>query len=470
MTSRCRQSSWEDTFTLSDPRGLAAYAVTQNGFLPDRAPLRRLPDPYYAPWEALIDTLPSSTENGTLRTAVEQLPVLSAEDRLKTIDEQRRAYVILSFLTHAYVWGGDTPAEILPPSISIPLVQISTLLELPPVATYAALNLWNFTSSNNDFTDLDSLHALHTFTGTKDESWFYVVSVAMEAQGGYIIPVMIRALEAAKRQDHATVISALHELCNCIRLIGWLLDRMYEKCNPNVFYHQIRPFLAGSKNMGPAGLPRGLFYGEGDGRGQWLEFRGGSNGQSSLIQFFDLVLGVTHTSTGNSSPESRTDPLNSTTSPSAGSIVVSFHEEVRSYMPGPHRRFLERVARLGSIRDFAAAEPGDLSATAVGLHEELRRAFREATETLATFRNKHLQIVTRYIVIPSRMARGPNGGPTKVNLANVKTNPKKQNGSCGRDSGTELTGTGGTALLPFLKQSRDETTKAGELYRAAKEG
>lgn len=46
--------------------------------------------------------------------------------------------------------------------------------------------------------------------------------------------------------------------------------------------------------MGHSGLPRGVFYDEGDGNGEWRHNSGGSNAQSSLIQFFDVVLGVEH--------------------------------------------------------------------------------------------------------------------------------------------------------------------------------
>ena len=46
--------------------------------------------------------------------------------------------------------------------------------------------------------------------------------------------------------------------------------------------------------MSVAGLPKGVFYDEGDGRGEWRMYSGGSNAQSSLIQFFDIVLGVEH--------------------------------------------------------------------------------------------------------------------------------------------------------------------------------
>lgn len=251
---------------------------------------------------------------------------------------------------------------------------------------------------------------------------------------------MLHALKAVKRRDYSTITRSLEELSTCIRQIHSLLGRMYEKCNPMVFYYQIRPFLAGSKNMAAAGLPRGVFYDEGDGYGQWLQLRGGSNGQSSLIQFLDIVLGVEHTSSGNSSPDAK-----------MGAREPTFHQEVRSYMPAAHRQFLEDVARMGSIRNLASL-PGNEPE-----QERLRAAFQAATNALTEFRNKHLEIVTRYIIIPAR--RPPlDRSNIHVGLAGVplcKSLDHKEKG--------ELTGTGGTALLPFLKQVRDETYQAGSI-------
>ncbi|KJZ74890.1 hypothetical protein HIM_05799 [Hirsutella minnesotensis 3608] len=411
-----------------DPFSFQKYAITRNGFLPVEEPLKMLSDSYYAPWEKVIQCLPGLLNAGRLRRDINGLPVLST-NKLRDEAEWRRAYVILTFLTHAYVWGGERAEEMLPPAISVPLLDASKHLEVPPVATYASLNLWNFSSNTGDFADLDSLRSLHTFTGTKDEAWFYLVSVAIEAQGARIMTDMLNALNSIKTRDYDTITRALKSLSDNIDKIGALLERMYEHCDPVVFFYQIRPFLAGSKNMAAAGLPSGVFYDEGNGRGSWQPLRGGSNGQSSLIQFLDIVLGVEHKTDGNSNRRTQAQ-------------TPAFHEEVRSYMPGPHRRFLEHVAHLGSIRELATL-PGSTPE-----QERFREAYQTATRIMTDLRNKHLQIVARYIVLPSK--RGPSG--TKVNLVSASAVKDEQ-----------LTGTAGTALLPFLKKTRDETLQAGQL-------
>lgn len=422
---------------------LKNYFITRNAFLPESSPATSLADPYYQPWEDIAAALPRLIASGDIHDAVSQMPLLST-DRLANEAEWRRAYVLLGFMTHAYVWGGQTPRDVLPPQITIPFLAVSHHLELPPVLTYAAANLWNFTSTHPqaDFSDIDALETLVSFTGTESERWFLLISVCMEARGARIIDIMLDALEAVKARDYDVIIAALRELANCIESVGVLLGRMDEKCDPMVFYHQIRPFLAGSKNMAAAGLPRGVFYDEGDGKGEWRQLRGGSNGQSSLIQFFDVVLGVDHTGKGTGPEERKETPPKD---------EKCFHAQVRDYMPGPHARFLTHVAQMGSIRQLACLESKSDE------QSELQAAYTAATDALTEFRNVHIRIVSRYIVVPSRKPRPAClGGPVpgQKNLASSSDRSRKIE---------DLTGTGGTALMPFLKQTRDETKEAGSL-------
>lgn len=300
---------------------LPKYGVsTRNGFLPHQAPLKKLANSYYSSWETLIPQLPVLLKASSLRSHVDALPVLSTR-HLTSESEWQRAYLILSFFTHSYIWEAGGPSQVgahwiltkstntkqrLPPSISLPFLKIATHLDLPPTATYAAFNLWNFESISldQDFTCLEDLRSLHTFTGTRDEEWFYLISVAIEAQGARIISVMMEAMDAVRAHDSTVVTLALVKFAGCIKDIGKILQRMDEECSPKVFYDDIRPFLAGSKNMGLAGLPNGVFYDEGEGKGEWRQYSGGSNAQSSLIQFFDIMLGVEHTITRGSKARS----------------------------------------------------------------------------------------------------------------------------------------------------------------------
>ncbi|KAJ9223283.1 hypothetical protein DTO169C6_4329 [Paecilomyces variotii] len=414
---------------------LEDYAVSlRNGFLPDTTPLAHLPEPYYNPWESIAADLPDLIRTGRIREEVESLPILST-DKLHNDAEWRRAYVVLAFLTHAYIWGGQKPKDVLPPVISCPFLEVSEHLELPPCATYAALNLWNYAarSPDGDLTDPDNLMVTNSFTNTIDEEWFLMVSVAIEARGAKVIPMMLNAVDAVNMNDSVRVTDLLNDLTQALGELAVLLERMYEKCSPPVFYHEIRPFLAGSKNMAAAGLPDGVFYDRGDGNGEWRQYSGGSNAQSSLIQLFDIVLGVEHRSTGerssNAGPQTK-DRL-------------GFIEEMRNYMPGPHRRFLALLSKISNIRPYAMAHAS---------YSNVRRAYNEAVLMLGVFRDKHIQIVSRYIIMQSRLKEN-HAKAVRVNLATASSEISSRK----NERSHNLHGTGGTSLIPFLKQTRDET-------------
>lgn len=408
------------------------------GFLSSEPPLDVLPDPRYQPWETVARSLQKLLLTKRLRGVVEALPVLST-DSLVTEAEWRRAYVILAFTTHAYIWGGDVPAEVIPPSISVPFLSTCAHLELPPVATYAAVVLWNWhTVFPDEPVDcLQNLSTHLTFTGSMDESWFYLVSVAIEARAGPSIPVMIEAIDAARRNDAKIVTQALRRFAEMLDDLGTLLERMYENCDPHIFYHRIRPYLAGGKNMAASGLPNGVKFDDGTGTPPYVQLSGGSNAQSSVIQFFDIVLGVAHRATGEKGSESSESNSNAP----ANNFIL----EMRNYMPGPHRRFLEHMESVANIHDFVAAHKHN---------RELVVAFDASVAMLRALRDKHLRMVSRYIVVKSRESRSETRSlsPAKettqrVNIANTLK----------RGDSKKLRGTGGTALMVFLKQARDET-------------
>lgn len=91
---------------------LDEYSVSsEHGFLPVELPLQHLAHPYYAPWESLAVKLPSLIRAGMIRSLIDNLPILDTT-YLQTEPEWRRAYTILGFLTHAYIWGGEKPRDV----------------------------------------------------------------------------------------------------------------------------------------------------------------------------------------------------------------------------------------------------------------------------------------------------------------------------------------------------------------------
>ncbi|CAK3837306.1 indoleamine 2,3-dioxygenase [Lecanosticta acicola] len=407
---------------LPSAAALASYGISENGFLPAEYPLLRLPHAYYEPWESIVDRLPDLLEAREVRQRIDALSVLDTS-HLSSDEEWRRAYSILAVLAQAYIWQGPEPSESLPPQISVAFLDAAERLEVHPVATYAALNLWNWRPIEHgiDLCQPQNMVALLTQTGTDDESWFFIVSNAMEARAGPIIIKMLAAMEAVEWDEPSRVIDSLEYFQQSIDDIGRLLERMDERCRPQTFYHHIRPFLAGSLNMEAAGLPNGVFYDEGNGKGSWRKYRGGSNGQSSLLQFFDAVLGVNH------------------------ARCNGFHAEMRDYMPGPHKRFLDDIEAIANIRNYVDSHQENI---------ELLAAYNAAVSKLSGFRDKHIALVSRYIIVPSRMGNVSQATGRK-DLASSTSKLASE-----APSSQELVGTGGTKLIPFLRTSRDETSEA----------
>lgn len=90
---------------------LDSYGISAYGFLPIILPLEILPDPYYRRWEAIVANLQALLLSRRLRHVINDLDIITAS-RLRYPAEWRRAYVLLSFMTHAYIWGGDSPEEV----------------------------------------------------------------------------------------------------------------------------------------------------------------------------------------------------------------------------------------------------------------------------------------------------------------------------------------------------------------------
>lgn len=409
-----------------------------SGFLPDKLPLERLPQEYYKPWEDIVNNLPSLILTRRIRTVIDKkLPVLET-DKLTNEAEYRRAYQILGFLGHAYIWGTDEPTNKLPEQIAAPWIKVSEHLRLPPIATYAGLCLWNFkqiipTAEGEDIWDLDNLTTINTFTGSIDESWFYLVSVYFEHKGALAITTGLEAIKCAYSNDIPKLIANLQQLAEAIDVLGSVLMKMEEMCDPHVFYFRIRPYLAGWKNMADVGLDKdGVIYGN---ESKPRSYPGGSNAQSSLIQFLDILLGVKHYSTGERPLPFRKGDENKA---STGAPENSFMNEMRKYMPGGHQDFLVKLQEVTNIHDFVLTH-GDS-------HPDLVLSYDACLAMLKLFRDKHIQIVTRYVVLQAKKTNKLGSSTTlRSGLARKKKN------------GGEEKGTGGTSLLPFLKQCRDET-------------
>ena len=91
----------------------------------------------------------------------------------------------LSFIAHAFMWGGNKPEKILPEVISKPWVKLSKYLGRPPILSYASYCLDNWYKVNQkEPISLDNVALINNFLGGVDEDWFVTIHVCIEDAAG----------------------------------------------------------------------------------------------------------------------------------------------------------------------------------------------------------------------------------------------------------------------------------------------
>ncbi|RKP39745.1 Indoleamine 2,3-dioxygenase, partial [Dimargaris cristalligena] len=342
------------------------------------------------------------------------------KDRLTTLPKQRRAFTIIAFIAHSYVWcDPQNVRSWLPAGLSVPWVQLADLLELKPVVCCASVVSWNWRKIDQDGPlDLSNLAILQTFAGSLDEAWFYLITAGVEARAVDMLRCIPSTLQAIEDRNHAQLRADLQIYLDVISDLTPILRRMYEHCDPYVFYWKIHPYLAGWSNQAKAGLPHGLLYRGVDDTdldvnnprdaeallARHRQYAGGSAAQSTVIQVFDILLGIQHYPTGLPKAE-RSEAQRTDRSLKTGNYLLA----MRQYMPGPHRRFLEDFDQICHLREYVQSlVPSPSSATEhlseeeVSLRTDIYQLYNACVERIGHFRDAHIQMVTRYIISPAR--------------------------------------------------------------------
>ncbi|XP_072874143.1 indoleamine 2,3-dioxygenase 2 [Chlorocebus sabaeus] len=388
------------------PLSLERYHISEEyGFLlPDS--LKELPD-HYRPWMEIANKLPQLIDAHQLRAHVDKMPLLSCQF-LKGHREQRLAHLVLSFLTMGYVWqeGEAQPAEVLPRNLALPFVEVSRNLGLPPILVHSDLVLTNWTKKDPDgFLEIGNLETIISFPGGESLHGFILVT-ALEKAAVPGIKALVQAVNAILQPNQEALLQALLRLRLSIQDITKTLGQMHNHVDPDIFYSVIRIFLSGWKDN-PA-MPAGLMY-EGVSK-EPLKYSGGSAAQSTVLHAFDEFLGIRH------SKES-----------------ADFLYRMRDYMPPSHKAFIEDIHSAPSLRDYVLSSGQD----------HLLTAYNQCVQALVDLRSYHITMVTRYLI-----------------TAAAKAKRGKPNHLPGPPRALEDRGTGGTAVMSFLKSVRDKTLES----------
>lgn len=367
-----------------------------------------------------------------------QWPVLDTTE-LET-DERylKRAHLVLAWLVHYFVHSmppqEDLTAAIhVPATLAVPLVQVSRLLGMAPILTYADTVLWNWEMVNeNRPVTVDNIRFQNNFSGTEDERSFYNMSIQVEFQG----IELLRIIDEYNHLPNLASLTSISKISRDLVRIKWIVDDMVEilqsvrpVCDPHVFYWDVRPWYEGADALGP--LSAGWVY---DGVPDWhsLDLSGPSAGQSSTMHALDIFLDIDHQLRHKRFPAPTAENK---------SADVGFMGRMRRYMPGKHRGYLEHLeATPRSLRELAENVP------------TLREPYNNVVAALKRLRDLHIRTACLYIVTMSKTSGSRSGCPAASMMERLQA---------ARNAGEgPVRGTGGTSLSLLLKAGRDATRRA----------
>ena len=351
----------------------------------------------------IANELPKLLLTNNVQNKINKLKVneLSVDILLKNKSEKEvnLAMSHLSFIAHAFIWGGNKPEKILPEVISKPWVKLSKYLGRPPILSYASYCLDNWYKVNQkEPISLDNVALINNFLGGVDEDWFVTIHVCIEDAAGDAIDAAYKLSRLNESNNVDDFNTNLKKILMSLKNVNNIFSKMPEKCDPYIYYHRVRPYIFGTKDN--PDLKKGLIY-ENQFNNKPQFYRGETGAQSSIIPFLDGALGIYHSNDN----------------------LRHYLNEMRDYMPPKHRKMIEDVEKRSKAKDL------------ISQSKKLMNVYNNCLEEIRKFRAMHLEYAATYI---HKQAQVHNTFGT---------------------GGSTIRGTGGTPFMKYLKKHRDETQK-----------
>ena len=313
--------------------------------------------------------------------------------------EIRLAMSQISFISHAYIWGGKRPCNFLPEVLSKPWVKLSKVLGRPPILSYASYCLDNwYKIQESDPISLENVALINNFLGGVDEDWFVTIHVCIEDAASEAIDSAYKLSFLNENDSEDVFEKHLKKISKSLKKVNAIFKKMPEKCDPYVYYHRVRPYIFGTKDN--PNLKKGLVY-ENQFNNKPQFFRGETGAQSSVMPFLDGALDIYHTNDN----------------------LKHYLNEMREYMPPKHRKMIEEVEKRSNAKKY------------INNSNILKGEYNQCLDQIHEFRAQHLEFAATYI---HKQAQVKNTFGT---------------------GGSTIKGTGGTPFMKYLKKHRDETDK-----------
>jgi indoleamine 2,3-dioxygenase len=373
-------------------------------FLPKQDPLKEFknPNPSSKRIENIAKSLPKLLLTGAIHDSIDSLNpnALSVNALIKNGNsrEIKLAMSYLSFIAHAYIWGGAKPKSLLPEAVAKPWVQLADHIGRPPILSYASYCLDNWYRINpKKKISLENVALINNFLGGVDEDWFVTIHVCIENAANEAIEAA-QNISKISKYEPVLLSKNLRKIAKAMQEVNSIFARMPERCDPYVYYHRVRPFIFGTKDN--PDLKKGLIY-ENQFNNKPQFYRGETGAQSSIIPLLDGALGVKHTNDN----------------------LRHYLNEMRDYMPPEHRKIIESAESKSQVSQF------------INRTQKLKKEYNACLEQIKLFRSQHLEYAATYIHKQSQI-KNPFGS-----------------------GGSLIRGTGGTPFMKYLRKHRDETQK-----------
>jgi indoleamine 2,3-dioxygenase len=226
---------------------------------------------------------------------------------------------------------------------------------------------------------------------------------------------------------------------------------MGDHLTPEDFYYKIHRFFFGWSNVidPKDSTKRGVHYEGIDLPNTYRTYPGMSAGQSTLFKLIDVAFGIKHCATlprGNNSAiatdskcpmtAARTGnttvtqcPIKAATGSSSKAESNQYLDELSLHMPKKHLQLLNMFIDQSTGQSILRQYINNIKVTCPSIVQ----AYDTCLQEMAHLRTTHLCIATRFVVLPSRKAKGTQSVKEDIGI-----------------------GSGGTDLVPFLQQIRDE--------------
>ena len=202
----------------------------------------------------IANELPKLLLTNNVQNKINKLKVneLSVDILLKNKSEKEinLAMSHLSFIAHAFMWGGNKPEKILPEVVSKPWVKLSKYLGRPPILSYASYCLDNWYKVNQqEPISLDNVALINNFLGGVDEDWFVTIHVCIEDAASEAIDAAYKLSKLNESNNVDDFNTNLKKILTSLKNVNNIFSKMPEKCDPYIYYHRVRPYILVQKTI-----------------------------------------------------------------------------------------------------------------------------------------------------------------------------------------------------------------------------